>query len=232
MTVTQTSNRARFGTRVLARSGFTMLVSRPAEEVQLWNEYLTGAANAYQRQRCSRALDVDAIADGASTELFFTIVDADGAVRGGLRVQPRLTAAAQSHALEEWRGSSAQVNLVNAIESRLHEGVVEVKSAWVDDRSPIAGAAVGQMALLGLPIMTLCEVEHVMATAADHVLRRWESGGGRVDVSVAPTPYPSDRYRTQLMWWHRATLRQTTTVAAWNRMCGDVDVLCGRRVAG
>ncbi|MGC4934067.1 hypothetical protein ACLQ3C_10335 [Gordonia sp. DT30] len=188
----------------------SIAVAAPSAQPALWRAYLRGAQQAYQRYGCSAALDYDRVVGGAETLMFFVVCDADGRVCGGLRVQPRLVSAAQTHALEEWAGQPGQVALVNAIEARLDGGIVEVKTAWTDERSPIAKEVAEQLSRLGLPIMEMCGVEHMMATAADHVLRRWTSGGGRVDERVSATPFPDERYRTQLMWWERAALQQMT----------------------
>lgn len=225
MNITQSPRSARLGTRTLSCDGYTMIVASPAEEPALWAEYLRGARAEYRRQGCAAALDFTAVLKGVDTCLFFALVDDDGRVRAGLRVQHPLSVAAPSHAVEEWHGNPAQVDLVNAIEERLGEGVVEVKTAWVDSRWSLARPAAGHLSRLGLPIMELCGVDHMMATAAEHVLQRWESGGGRVDHSVAPAAYPSDRYRTRLMWWRRTALPDLTTRETWTRMREETDLL-------
>ncbi|WAC56766.1 hypothetical protein [Gordonia sp. SL306] len=204
---------------------YTLITATPHAERRLWGRYLRGAAAAYTRHGCAAALDSDLVADGESTARFFAVIGEDRKVLGGLRVQHRFVAAAQSHALEEWAGQSGQVPLVNAIESRLDEGVVEVKTAWVDERSPVARDVAGQLARLGLVIMEMAGVGHMMATAGDHVLKRWESGGGRVDTSIPPTPFPDDRYRTQLMWWDLARLEAHTSPQTWSRMRAEADAL-------
>ncbi|MFT4041900.1 MAG: hypothetical protein QM673_01920 [Gordonia sp. (in: high G+C Gram-positive bacteria)] len=206
---------------------FSITIGSPVSHPALWREYLSGAEKAYRRYGCSSALEYDRVVDGEGTLFFFAITDFDGKVCGGLRVQPWLTAAAQSHALEEWSGEPGQVHLVNAIEERLAEGLVEVKTAWSDERSPIARDVVGQLSRLGLVIVELCDVRYMMATAADHVLRLWNSGGGRVDARIPATPFPDDRYRTQLMWWDRQKLQSLTTAATWERMRADADLLHG-----
>ncbi len=74
--------------------------------------------------------------------------------------------------------------------------------------------------------MEMSGTDHMMATAADHVLRRWQSGGGRVDESVPPTPFPPDeRYRTRLMWWDLVRLQEHTTEETWRRMRMEADIL-------
>ncbi|WP_439031811.1 hypothetical protein [Gordonia terrae] len=204
---------------------YSVIVASPRREPDLWREYLGGADASYNRHGCAAALDYDEVAGGTGTAMFFAVLDHDGRVVGGLRVQPRLEAAAQTHALVEWAGQPGQVQLVNAIEERLQGGIVEVKTAWVDERSPIAGTVAGQLSRLGLVIMELSGVDHMMATAADHVLRRWQSGGGRLDESVPSTPFPDERYRTRLMWWDRARLTDHTTAETWRRMRSEADAL-------
>jgi hypothetical protein len=205
--------------------GYTVVAADPRAQRKLWREYLFGAESAYDRHGCAAALELDAVISGEGTALFYAVLDDDNQVVGGLRVQHRFDAAAQSHAREEWAGQPGQVDLVNAIESRLAGGVVEVKTAWVDERSPLAADVAGQLSRLGLVIMEMSGVDHMMATAADHVLRRWESGGGRVDESVSATPFPDDRYRTRLMWWERAELQARTSPETWRRMRYEADML-------
>ena len=205
---------------------YSVVVASPRSEPELWREYL--AAGDLVVFECGRA-PVPVVrrvrAGGEGTAMFFAVLDTEGKVVGGLRVQPRLEAAAQSHALVEWVGQPGQVQLVNAIEERLHDGIVEVKTAWVDERSAIAGSVAGQLSRLGLVIMEMSGVEAMMATAADHVLRRWQSGGGRLDESVSATPFPDDRYRTRLMWWDRARLDTLTSPETWRRMRREADAL-------
>ncbi|MDF3284098.1 hypothetical protein [Gordonia sp. N1V] len=211
--------------RGMVTPNYTLRAATPAMHPALWREYLRGAENAYTRYGCAAALDYERVVGGEETVMFFVVLDNSQQVVGGLRVQPRFAAAAQTHALEEWAGQPGQVHLVNAIEERMDGGIVEVKTAWTDERSPIAKEVVGQLSRLGLPIMEMCGVDHMMATAADHVLKRWTSGGGRVDPSVPATPFPDERYRTQLMWWERATLESATTPEVWGRMRDEADRL-------
>lgn len=206
---------------------YTMVVARPSEAPDLWREYLDGARRSYERHGCSAALDYGAVRYGSQTRRFYAISDRHGVVRGGLRIQVIRDSATQSHALEEWMGQDAQVAVVNAIESRLDAGIAEVKTAWVDEASPVAGAVAAQMARLAIPVMVLEDVRYTMATAAEHVLRRWESGGGRVDETIAPSPYPDDRYRTRLMWWDRASLGSMVRPAIWERMLDEASSLLG-----
>ncbi|MGW0036459.1 hypothetical protein [Gordonia sp. NPDC003376] len=205
-----------------------LTTATPRSDPHLWIDYLAGAMDAYRRHDCAAALDLDDVVTGTTTSIFVTVHDDVGRLCGGLRIQPRLTAAAQSHAVEEWSGQPGQVQLVNAIERRLDEGIVEVKTAWVDERSPMAPIVVAQLSRLGLPILQMCDVRYMMATAADHVLRRWASGGGVVDVTVPATPFPDERYRTQLMWWDRTSIGSSTSAEVWERMQDEAALICGR----
>ena len=208
---------------------YTMVVARPADMPLLWREYLDGARRSYERHGCSAALDYDDVLHGSQTARFYVVRDRAGVIRGGLRIQVIRRSAAQSHALEEWMGQDSQVAVVNAIENRLEGGIAEVKTAWVDETSPIAGAVAAQMSRLAIPVMELENVRYTMATAAEHVLRRWESGGGRVDETIAPSPYPDDRYRTRLMWWDRMSLASMVRPAVWEQMLDEAGSLLGDR---
>ncbi len=210
------------GTLYLSQSEFDVVVAHPLAEWGLWKEYIDGARKAYTRHGCKAALDYRAVAGGEGTAVFFAVVDKSGQVVGGLRVQQPLGSAAASHAVEEWAGQEGQIDLVNAIEARLSEGIAEVKTAWVDERSPFAMAIAEQLARLALPIMNYCGVRYMMATAAEHVLTRWESGGGRVSTDVPPTPYPTKRYTTRLMWWDSHTIAADAEPEVWGEIEDDM----------
>lgn len=77
--------------------GVRLVLSHPAADENLWEEYLCGAWEAYERYGAQAALDVPAVRDGISTSLFYALVD-DGAVVGGVRAQGP-TSALLSHML-------------------------------------------------------------------------------------------------------------------------------------
>lgn len=208
----------------MAGAPLTVVMATPAAEPELWRRYLRGARDAYRRHGCAVALDYRAVRSGERTVLFAVVCDPAGEIIGGLRIQDRLATAAASHAVEEWAGQSGQLALVNAIEERLDGGISEVKTAWADERSPFAGLVGPRLARLALPIMLLCDTRYIMATAAEHVLARWASGGGRVDVSVPPTPYPDERYVTRLMWIDRVSIALDTRPDVWEQVQRDMTV--------
>ncbi len=134
---------------------------------------------------------------------------------GGVRAQGPYVCASQSHAVVEWAGNRGLDAVREAIATRIPDGVVEMKSAWVSPKSPHAGKLSAALARVALPTMERLQSRFVMATAADHVLSRWESSGGRVDTQIPAAAYPDGRYRTRMMWWDRRSLR------------ADADPACG-----
>jgi hypothetical protein len=53
--------------------------------------------------------------------------------------------------------------------------------------------------------MELLGAQFILATAAAHVLDRWSTSGGVIATKIPAAAYPSDRYRTKMMWWDRRT---------------------------
>lgn len=182
----------------------TLVASRPSIDPQLWEQFLPEAQRSYQRYGVGCALDVDALRSGADTAMFFGALDHVGRMVAGVRAIGPLKCAEDSHALVEWAGQPGLRDVRKMINDRVPCGVIELKSGWVSPdaerkdllSSALARGFVHMMALLG--------VQFCMATAADHVLNRWRSSGGVV-APIAPTPYPDERYQTQLMWWDERT---------------------------
>ena len=204
-----------------ATSDATMVVASPTIVPDLWRQYLDGAHAAYSARGVDDALDYDAISDGSSTTLFCAVLDTAGGIVGGLRVQGPYTLPHQSHAVTEWEGQPGQSELIRAIGARLAGGLIEVKSAFVDPTSSDAAAAAGFLARTPLIVMAATGTRHMLATAADYVLARWESGGGRVDTDIPYTPYPDERYRTQAMFWDRDLLARHAKPSVWRTMCTE-----------
>lgn len=204
--------------------GVRLVLSHPAADENLWEEYLCGAWEAYERYGAQAALDVPAVRDGISTSLFYALVD-DGAVVGGVRAQGPYVCASQSHAVVEWAGNRGLDAVREAIATRIPDGVVEMKSAWVSPKSPHAGKLSAALARVALPTMERLQSRFVMATAADHVLSRWESSGGRVDTQIPAAAYPDGRYRTRMMWWDRRSLRADADPALWPLMRAEHQTL-------
>lgn len=186
-------------------TGCTIVLAQPDSEPGLWEDYLQGAERSYRKHGVECALDVDSFRDGSDTTLFYTALDANDRVVGGLRAKGPYFAAEDSHALIEWEGHPGQDLVRKMITDRLPFGVVEMKSAFVTDDPERAGSLTNTFARTAFPTMTLLGAQFIMATAAAHVLDRWSSSGGVVASKVPAAPYPSDRYRTKLMFWDRRT---------------------------
>ncbi len=209
-----------------------LVVSNPALDPTLWNEYLEGALRNYLKHRVERTLSLDTISDGADTELFFAALDTQGRVVGGARAVGPLWSAADSHALVEWAGSGGEFAVRKMIDDRVPFGVVEVKAAWVDSGSQDDGSIATALARVALPIMALLKVQFVMATAAAHVLDRWRSSGGVVAAAIPAVAYPDERYRTKMMWWDRSTLANHAEPKQLSRMYVETNELVRQVQAG
>ncbi|MGB3771428.1 MAG: hypothetical protein WBF79_17750 [Rhodococcus sp. (in: high G+C Gram-positive bacteria)] len=208
-------------------SGTVLMMSTPSDNRRLWNEYLQCAAKSYERHGVGVALDFDRIEDGADTAVFYAAVDRSGAVVAGVRGQGPYLSADQSHALVEWEGNAARYEVAELIDERLGDGVVEMKTAFVSTEAPHPGALSALLSRTALPTMVFTGARYVMATAADHVLRRWESGGGRVAEHIAPAAYPDERYRTRMMWWDRRSLADNVTDDVWSKIAQETATLTG-----
>ncbi len=211
-------------------SGTTLVMSTPAMDRALWEDYLDAADASYSRHGVSVALDAARVRDGRDTAVFFAAIDRSGTVVAGVRGQGPYLSAQQSHALVEWAGNVDRPKVETLIADRLQDGVVEMKSAFVSTTADAPGALSALLSRTALPTMVFTGARFVMATAADHVLRRWESGGGRVVESIAPAAYPDERYRTRMMWWDRDSLDRDVTSDVWDRIAAETEVLTGRDI--
>lgn len=209
-------------------SGTVLVMSTPSEDRALWNDYLDCAKKSYERHGVGVALDFERVEDGVDTAVFYAAVDRAGRVVAGVRGQGPYISAEQSHALVEWDGNSAKSDVADLIHGRLPDGVVEMKTAFVSSDADHPGALSALLSRTALPTMVFTGARYVMATAADHVLRRWESGGGRVAENIAPAAYPDERYRTRMMWWDRYMLADHVSDDVFTRILHETETLTGR----
>ncbi|OBH04118.1 hypothetical protein A5696_05495 [Mycobacterium sp. E2699] len=208
-------------------TGCWVAASTPEAEPELWDQYLDGALRSYRRHGLEWVLDLDAVRDGADTTLFFAAIDPGGRVVGGTRVVGPLRSADESHALEEWKDSPGRAVLSHMITNRIPFGVVEVKSAWTDSREYGSRALSRVLARTAMPMMTLLGVQFVMATAAAHVLEQWQSSGGVVASRIPAAAYPTEDYRTKVMWWDRRTIATHAEPEQFKLMCAEnSEILC------
>ncbi|GAA1480756.1 hypothetical protein GCM10009624_11960 [Gordonia sinesedis] len=208
-----------------AQSRTQLVVGTPYSTPRVWNQYVEGAYASYRARGVEAAFEYEEVRDGAGTMMFCAVLDEFGSVVGGLRVQGPYGDVHESHAISEWGTGPGRAELMSAIDARLSDGLIEVKAAFVDSATPEAGAVAGLLARTPLVLLTLSNARYMMATAADYVLARWESGGGRVDHGVPATPYPDDRYQTRVMFWDWYTLAEFAQPEVWAQMHTEYDTL-------
>jgi hypothetical protein len=204
----------------------TLTAATPSGSPELWSRYVEGAWESYSRHGVTAALDLDEVASGATTTLFYVVLDRAGQMLGGVRAQGPYTMIVQSHVLTEWKDSPGLAPVTDLLRSRLPHGIVEMKSAWVD--AGAAGRTVSNvLARTALPTLELTGSRYLFASAADHVLRLWESSGGRIDHAIPAAAYPSEQYRTVMMWWDAHTLARSARPEVWESMVREARSLCG-----
>jgi len=180
----------------------TLVLSQPATDPDLWDEFSRGAENSYRKHGVECALDVDALREGYDTLMFCAAVDDDGRMLAGLRAKGPLRSAEDSHAVVEWEGQPSQQAVRDMINDRIPFGVLEIKSGWVIDDANADRSLTTALARSGFYMASLTGFQFFMATAATFVINRWKSSGGVV-APIPATPYPDDRYQTKMIWWDR-----------------------------
>ena len=150
-------------------SGCSVLAATPAALPDLWEEFLDGALGSYRRHGVECALDIDAIADGRDTAAFFVALDRHDRIVAGVRAKGPYGSPDESHAVVEWAGEPAMVDVRAMIADRIGAGVAEVKSAWVGEGSSKGRTLTRVLARSPLFTMALLNVRHVMAAC------RWPS---------------------------------------------------------
>jgi hypothetical protein len=185
-------------------AGCSLVVSQPGLDPRLWATYGAGALASYRRHGVECALDRDALDSGEDTIMFFVALDEHDQMLAGVRAKGPLRAADDSHAVLEWAGQPGHDAVAKMITDRLPYGVLEMKSAWVNDNAPNSQGLTDAIARSGFHMMALLDVQFCMATAAAYVLNRWRTSGGVV-APIPATPYPDTRYQTKMMWWDRRT---------------------------
>lgn len=216
-----------FGPRSSEHGSMSLVVATPSAAPELWSRYVDGAWSSYSRHGVTRALDIEEVASGATTTLFYAVLDENGDMLGGVRAQGPYTFIEQSHVLVEWADSPGLDIVAEQLRTRLPYGIVEMKSAWVGAEAP-AKVVSGLLSQTALPTIELTGSRFLFASAADHVLRQWEISGGRIDTTVPAAAYPSDKYRTRLMWWDRETLGREARPEIWTSMEAHTLAMTGR----
>src|ERR1700712_735282 len=127
-------------------SGRKIIVATPATQPALWSAYIDGARISYSTHAVESAIEYGKVRDGRTTALFFAMVETDGQVVGGLRVQGPLHHPDQAHAIREWDGRPGTEQMRSQILQRLAEGVIEIKAVWGDHDAPRHSALTSALA--------------------------------------------------------------------------------------
>lgn len=96
----------------------SMVMSTPAAEPRLFEEYHRGAVESYARFGVSAALDADVAQCADDTALFWVLADSSGDVVGGVRAKGPLLCADDSHAVVEWAGQAGEAEVRRVIDDR------------------------------------------------------------------------------------------------------------------
>src|SRR5436305_4769772 len=129
------------------QSECTIVFAQPFIERELWTDYVRGACESYRRHGVEKALDTDALREGADTVIFAACVNGAGQVVAGLRGRGPYHCADECHALLEWSGQPGRDAVRKMVEDRLPFGVVAMKTAWLADdperSGPLTSASPG-----------------------------------------------------------------------------------------
>jgi hypothetical protein len=180
----------------------TLVLSQPAVDPELWEEFSRSAEHSYRKHGVECALDVDMLRCGADTIMFCAAIDDGGRMAGGLRAIGPLRSPDDSHAVVEWAGQPGEQAVRAMISDRIPFGVMEMKTGWVADGSDRDRPVTTALARSGFYMSTFFGYQFFMATAATYVLNRWRTSGGVV-APIPATPYPNERYQTKMIWWDR-----------------------------
>ncbi|MFH5211247.1 hypothetical protein [Antrihabitans spumae] len=183
------------------------VVTTPTESPQLWTEYLAGALAGYRRFDVEAALNLDQIRDGTTSIRFAAAVDSSGTVVGGVRYALYESAETASAVLM-WNGYEGRDDLYRLVKSRIDEGIVESKAAFVSpdspDRREIA-RAIGRAGAV-VPMVTTQARWALGVAGDDHAIAHWQSAGSIKEPADLPgAPYPDARYHATPLWWDRTT---------------------------
>ena len=208
----------------------TTVIARPDTNPELWEEYLRGAQRSYRHHGVEKALDVEAIRDGADTAMFWATIDTAGRVIGGVRAKGPLRSADDSHATVEWAGQPGLPAVRKMIDDRVPFGVLEMKAAWITDDRETARRLSRALARSGFHAMALMGIQFCMATSAPYILDSWRTSGGVV-APIAATPYPDERYRTKMMWWDQRTFAKHADPEQVSRILLEMETASAQQTA-
>jgi hypothetical protein len=204
-----------------ADSGVRFEFRDPRISPNEWRQYLAGAEASYRRHGVESALELDSVRDGASTSMFVVAREPAGTIVGGVRFQGPLMAVDEAHVSTEFEGSPGETLVRTTLAERISYGAVEIKAGWVR-HGHVAREALGDaLARSFVHGMGLLRARFGCCSAANYATRRWESSGGVVMPGLEAVAYPSDRYRTILLWWDAEAIRDSADPDQWWRISAE-----------
>lgn len=197
-------------------SGVRFEFHTPYARPDLWMRYLDGALETYRAYGVEAALEFNEIRSGLSTTLFVVGISPTGEVVAGARFLGPILNPGEAHVSAEFAGSTGQRQVQEGLTQRIPEGVIEFKGCWAQIDHPQGRALSNAIARSLVHAMEWLGVRYACCSAADHAARRWEGSGGRVMAHLEPIPYPSEKYRTTLLWWDAERIGMDADPNQWS----------------
>lgn len=183
-----------------------VVFTKPEDAPHLWEMFLDGAVQAYERYGVTSALEYDSISNGDCTTRFVAVLDSQGRNVAGLRVQGPYSDVDGCHAVREWRNVDDRAAVSRMVADRLRDGVIEVKTVWVSRDAALREQLSALISRCVVHSMKALHTRFAVLTTAEHSMRRYRAAGASPALHIPPTPYPSAHYKTFLMWWDRNEL--------------------------
>ena len=196
--------------------GHLLKVFVPTVRPELWAAYLDGIEEAYTRFGVMRALDLDQLADPASTSLAFLVCD-DTGPGAGLRCHGPLEAPREVVALEEMAASPEIDWFEDYVNELLRTSVVlETKGAWASGGNPDRRALAACASRCNVYALDVFGADHALCTAPLHTRALYESTGATVVEAAGVSAYPDDRYETAPMVWSSERVMHAADPTEWS----------------
>lgn len=182
--------------------GVQFVLCPPNSSPFLWAAYREGAETAYARHGVTTALRLPASTVDDRHPWFAAVLDTEGEVVSGLRVNGPLQVASDAAALRELSSSpAAEGRITDILQKTLPDGVIEIKGFWVAEGTPDHRRIAATLTGCTRRIASIIGVRHALCTAAEHAAGHWRRAGGVPLMSIPAVPYPTAEYSTRVHWW-------------------------------
>jgi hypothetical protein len=185
-------------------TGIRWEAHHPAMRPDRWDQYLNGALAEYQKYGLAHLIDVGSLRRAIGVSMFFVGFDADGRAAGGMRCHGPLDDAEASRALSEMATSSEVDELMQYVRTTVPHGVIECKGAWRSasgDGVHLVAATLGRCVVHALHWLG---AEVALGAVAER-LQPLSTITGAVMMGAESAAFPTERYRTVLLAWQRAS---------------------------